>query len=106
MSSDCLLPAERRAFLTRSLGADVARSARLKRQDVSAPGLPLAVLLTCAAAGCVPDASAGRWWQIWDVSNEALRHSDVSGLWKLAILTSMVRALPRTASSRSGRASS
>ena len=31
--------------------------------------------------------------KIWDVGNEALRNNDVSGLWKLTILTSLVSAV-------------
>ena len=32
--------------------------------------------------------------QIWDVSNTALKNNDLSGLWKLALLTSLVPILP------------
>lgn len=31
---------------------------------------------------------------VWDVSNEAMRRHDVSGLWKLSLLTTVLQTLP------------
>ena len=33
---------------------------------------------------------------IWDVSNAAMRRHDISGLWKLSCLTSVIELLPLT----------
>lgn len=32
--------------------------------------------------------------KIWDVSNDAMRRHDISGLWKLSLLTSLVSVIP------------
>lgn len=60
-----------------------------------AEGASYAILTTFGNIALVAANSLGNVMsKIWDVSNDALREGDVSGLWKLSLLTSIIPLTP------------
>jgi len=58
-------------------------------------GATYSMLTTFGNIALVVASSMGSWCaKIWDVSNDALRSHDLEGLWKLALLTSILPIFP------------
>jgi hypothetical protein len=60
-----------------------------------AEGSSYAMLTTFGNIAIVVSSNLGNALAgVWDVSNDAMRENDVSGLWKLTLLTSCMSLLP------------
>jgi hypothetical protein len=58
-------------------------------------GASYAMLTTFSNIALVCSSNVGNLISgIWDVSNDAMRRNDVTGLWKLSVLTSSLALLP------------